>query len=103
MLYVCVCNVITCNCPCWSKISLVMSMDRRLESRASGVDCSPPLALRTPSASFLFMRVCFHLTNVSRVTGVRFDPSLCRCAHDVVVGYGAWLTHTDAPLLLRTL
>jgi len=42
--------------------------------------CWASLALRiaSASASFLSIRVRFHFANVSGVTGVKFDPSLCR-------------------------
>jgi hypothetical protein len=40
------------------------------------------LLCASSSACFLSSRVCFHLANVSGVTGVRLLPSLCR--------YGAW-------------
>ena len=38
------------------------------------------LALRmaSSSASFLSIRVFFHLAKVSGVTGVKFEPNLCR-------------------------
>lgn len=70
------------------RISMPLRLIKRTQTRSLPLipvffpaECCASFALRitSASASFLSILVFFHFANVSAVTGVRLEPSLCLC------------------------